>query len=140
MSIVGYSIAGIVLLFLIAQFAVVFVSKRKRGHPPGSLRGPLATAVASGKPTMVYFFSPSCGVCRSVTPVIAAMRREEPNIHSVDVSRDSETAKAFGVMATPTVVTVNGGIIEEVIVGAKPEGDYRQAMSKFRKEPRSKKK
>jgi thioredoxin 1 len=127
-TIVGYALGGFILLLVTAQMAVLLVSKRKRGRPPGTLHGSLARTVESGNPAMVYFFSPSCGVCRSVTPVISALRDEGCNVHTVDVSRDVETARAFGVMATPSVVTVKEGIIKDIIVGSKPENRYRAAM------------
>ncbi len=68
---------------------------------------------------LIYFMAPSCGMCRSTTPVIEALARTRPNVVSVDASQRPDLARALHVMATPAFVVLDGGRVEQVAVGAK---------------------
>lgn len=54
----------------------------------------------------LYFYSPTCGPCRNVTPKIDAAITGGANIRKVDVSTDTGRfiAKLFGVTSTPAYV------------------------------------
>lgn len=93
----------------------VWFSRRKIGQPAPAMPG-----APSVEKALYYFYSPSCGPCRAMTPVVKAMASEDPRVRAVDVSHDPEVAMRFGVMATPTVVLVAEGRIADVVVG--PQG------------------
>ena len=79
---------------------------------------PVPASVADQVPQdgIVWFHSPSCGPCKAMRPQVAAL--DDGQAWSVDVSQDLETARAFGVMATPTTVRVRAGRVLEVRTGA----------------------
>lgn len=77
---------------------------------------------------LVYFFSPTCGPCRAMTPVIRALSAEDPRVRAVDVSREPEVALRYGVLGTPTVVVVREGKVADVLVGARSEAQLRALL------------
>lgn len=116
-------------LFILLLFGVllglqklqVLRMTRKKGNPAPGLSGAYGEAVATGKPTLFYFYSPGCGACRSMTPLVSEYVGEGSRCFKVDVSRDMATAQAFGVMGTPSTVVVEKGMIRDFIVGPRPE-------------------
>ena len=70
---------------------------------------------------MIYFYSPSCGPCRSMTPIVDRLAQESDRVVKVDIQRDPETAHAFHVRATPTTILVKQQRVLDVVLGAKTE-------------------
>lgn len=116
-------LALFVALFFGFQYLTVFRMRLKRGKPAPNLAGAYAKAVKTGKPALFYFYSPGCGACRSMTPVVEGYTKKSTRCFKVDVSQDMNTARAFGVMATPSTVVVENGVIRDFLVGprAAPE-------------------
>ncbi|ROR35045.1 thioredoxin family protein [Inmirania thermothiophila] len=77
---------------------------------------------------LYYFHSPRCGPCRGVTPVVARLAAERGDVELVDVSAEPETARRFGVLATPAFVLVEGGRVVQVLVGAQSERRLRALL------------
>ena len=71
-----------------------------------------------GKRALVYFFSKSCGMCRSMTPQIEHFAGDHANVFLIDVVGAPELARSFAVMGTPTTVLVRDGKVERVWVGS----------------------
>ena len=107
--------------FLGFQYLSILRMKMKKGKPAPSLSGSYGKAVKSGETTLFYFYSPSCGACRSMTPVVERYAGRNDRCFKVDVSQDMETARSFGVMGTPSTVVVENGTIRDFIVGPRPE-------------------
>lgn len=106
-------------LALLVLIAALQISAWLRAKSTQGRAVPLS-AVGSGR-RLYYFFSPRCGPCRAVTPVIDRLATRHPNVFKVDVSADIEQARAFGVAATPTLMLVEDGRITRVIVGGASE-------------------
>ena len=118
--IILYIIGGVVILFLLLQFSMVFRMRLQKGKPAPSLSGRAGRAVQSGQKSLFYFYSPTCRACRQMTPVIDELAKKDKRIFKIDVSKDLATAKKFGVMGTPSTVLVEAGKIAEFLVGAQP--------------------
>ena len=95
--------------------------KLKKGKNAPELTGKYAKAVRSGKKTLFYFYSTNCGACKPMTPIIEQYTRKNPNYFKVNIQNDMDTARRFGVMGTPSTVIVEGGKIQEFLVGPVPE-------------------
>ena len=81
----------------------------------------MGKVVRKGRPALFYFYSPQCGACRVMTPVIKEMEKAGKDVFAIDISVDMATARKFGVMATPTTVQINKGIIEDILIGPRPK-------------------
>jgi thioredoxin 1 len=128
MMILVYIVLGIVLLFALMQFLIVFFAKRTKGNKITGLPGKLKMLEQKGSKGLVYFFSPSCRACTMQTPIIKSLQKNYKNIFDVDVSKDLQAAKIFGVKATPTTVVVKNGIIDEVFIGVKQKDFFEKYL------------
>ena len=125
-----YIIGGIVILFLGLQFFMIFSAKRTKGTKISGLSGSLKALEKNGSNGIVYFFSPSCRACTMQTPIIKSLQKKYKNIFDVDISKDMQTARVFGVKATPTTVAIKNGIIEEVFVGVKQQNIFETYLNR----------
>ncbi len=119
MMTVLYIIIGIVALFFLMQFSMVRMAKKTKGLKLSGLSGQLKNLENKGSKGLVYFFSPSCRACKAQTPMIKSLQKKHKYIYDVDISRDMNTAKVFGVKATPTIVVVKDGVVNDVLLGVK---------------------
>jgi len=72
-------------------------------------------------PVMVDFFSPTCGPCRTMSPLVDAMAREHVNtfiIAKVDTSKNQQIAMFFAIRGVPTFMFFKNGSLIEQISGA----------------------
>jgi thioredoxin 1 len=69
---------------------------------------------------LVYFYSPKCAPCRSMTPLIDQLSQQHPEeVFKVDVQQDLEAARSFNIRATPTTVLVKNNRVLDIALGAK---------------------
>lgn len=117
----GITLIGVFALFAGLQFFMLRRMRQAEGKPAPALDGEVGALVGSGGKALFYFFSPQCGACRAMTPVVKRLADEREGVFPIDVSRDLTVAQKFGIMATPTVILVDGGVVHSVLVGAQPE-------------------
>lgn len=115
--VVGGVVAGLVALMVLSRTLIVWKAKAQQGKPAPELSGPAKAWVRKGKRALFYFYSPACGACHAMTPVVQRLRKDHDGVFPVDVSQDMETARRFGVMATPTTVVVDHGVVARVLIG-----------------------
>jgi len=75
-------------------------------------------------PVVIDFYSPSCGPCRSLAPVIDGLARRFVGrvvIAKLDTSRHARSASGYGIRGVPTLLFFRDGKIIDQIVGAPPE-------------------
>lgn len=123
-----YVIAGIVLLFFTLQWLMVFQAKRSKGIKISGLQGRLKVLERNGSKGLVYFFSPGCRACKYQTPIIKELQSSNKNIFDVDISKDMNTARVFGIKATPTTIIVENGIVKQVLLGVKQKEDLKSYL------------
>lgn len=70
---------------------------------------------------LVYFYSPNCNACRYQGPVVENLRNKNYNTLSIDVSRDLQLARVFGVMGTPSIALMKENHIVDFFVGYQDE-------------------
>jgi methylamine dehydrogenase accessory protein MauD len=88
--------------------------------PSFQLRGIQSEAVAIGgpseRPTLLFFLSPTCPVCKKLIPVLKAMQRDERSRISVVLASDGEQAEHLrfvneqGLQAMPYVLSTDLGM------------------------------
>ncbi|MBF9014294.1 thioredoxin family protein [Oceanispirochaeta sp. M1] len=126
------TIVIVIALYFGFQYFMIFKMKQKKGKAAPELSGSYGKAVKNSKTSLFYFYSPSCGACRSMTPLVEDYTKNNPRCFKVDVSKDMETARAFGIMGTPSTVLVENGLITDFIVGPKPAGDFTRLLEMTR--------
>ena len=119
-TIVGVVIGAFVLLMVSMRVLIVLKIRKQKGKPAPKLEGARGKAMKRDRNSLFYFYSPKCGACRTMTPLVKQLSESNDGVFSVDISQDMATARAFGVMATPTTVIVKAGIVEDILVGPQP--------------------
>jgi thioredoxin 1 len=120
-----YIISAFVLLIFSLQFLTIIQAKKSKGKTIAGLQGKLKVLEKSGSKGLVYFFSPSCRACKYQTPIIKELQSTHKNIFDVDISRDMQTARLFGIKATPTTILVENGTVQKVLLGVKQKEDLK---------------
>ena len=88
----------------------------------------------AAKPVMVDFFSPTCGPCRMLAPVIDAMARKfygRVLIAKLDTSRNQMSAARYKIRGVPTLLFFKNGALVDQVTGALPEHDLVQLLNRF---------
>lgn len=125
-------IAGILVLFFGVQKFQMWKIQKNKGKDAPNLSGSYGEAIESGKPALFYFHSPSCGACRSMTPVIEEFTGDDSRCFSVNIAQEMSVAQAFGVMATPSTVVVENGIIRDFLLGQRPQQELQKLLTEAR--------
>ena len=99
---------------------VQFRARAMKGKPLPELPGKLGSSILKARSGLVYFFSPSCAACRTITPRIKDLARNNNNVFVIDVTDHLDLARAMRVMATPSTVEVASGRVIDVHVGMLP--------------------
>lgn len=125
MGTVGILLFGVLLSFVALMVGMqVMAGMRARaltGKPVPPLPGALGRRVTSSKSALVYFFSPGCAACRSLTPRVQALGRKNTSVFAIDVMQSMDVARALSIMATPSTVEIAGGKVVGFHVGSVPE-------------------
>lgn len=124
-----YIILAVVGFIIFMQIFMRVTTYLKKGKEITGIDGELGKKINAGEKLLVYFFSPTCGACKPVTPIIDSMKKENPNIYKIDVSQKPEVGRGFGVMGTPATIVVENKKIAEYILGAKPETFIRNLIN-----------
>ncbi len=104
--------------------ALILFSQWRMSRLGHGLRGQPAPVEARSHPqgVLYYFYSPRCGPCRAMGPVIDRVAEAHPDqVVKVDVGEEPQLAAAFRVAGTPTTMLIRDGRIIEVMLGAKPQ-------------------
>lgn len=117
MDYLPYLLLILATLPLLFQMRVLWRSRRLRGQPVPELESGVEAQLKQHDQALLYFYSPSCGPCRAMTPRIDQLAAQHGNVFKFDVAQSLDIARKFGVMATPTTVLVKDGKIAEAIPG-----------------------
>ena len=71
----------------------------------------------NGNKSILYFYTPACGACKTQAPIIDELKEEVNFVGKIDLSENIEASKEFGILGTPTTAIMKGNIVSELFVG-----------------------
>jgi len=84
------------------------------------------------KPVMVDFFSPTCGPCRMLSPVIDNMARQFAGrviIAKLDTTKNANIPSQFRIRGVPSLIFFKNGEKADQLAGAVPEATLAKLIS-----------
>jgi thioredoxin 2 len=88
----------------------------------------------ASKPVMVDLFSPTCGPCRMLAPIIDTMARKFSGrviIAKLNTSRNHLAATQYRIKGVPTMLFFKNGELVDQVTGALPEQELARLLEKF---------
>jgi len=83
----------------------------------------------SALPVLVDFYSPTCGPCRMLAPVIDTIARNFAGrllVAKLDTSRHQMAASRYQIRGVPTLLLFKNGSLVDQMVGAAPQAEIEQ--------------
>lgn len=119
MDTIFYIVIAIVGFFVFMRLMVGISGKMKKGKKIPPFSGEIGRKIQAGEKLLIYFYTPSCGACRAMTPVIEEMKKEKNNVYKINLAKERKIGQIFGVMGTPATVIVENSAIDQFILGAR---------------------
>lgn len=118
MDIVLYVLAGLSVTWA-AYMAYIWVAgKSAEGRPLEDLWESLPQVQAfAGQKGLLYCYSPNCGPCRSMSPIIDSLTAEGHPVAKLNIAEDPALARQLGVRAAPTLLLIEDQAIAQVVIG-----------------------
>jgi thioredoxin 2 len=86
---------------------------------------------SAGLPVVLDFYSPTCGPCQSLAPLLASLAGEYLGrviIAKIDTSRNGSGASRYGIRGVPTLVFFQNGKEIDRLVGLPDSGTLRAKL------------
>jgi len=83
-------------------------------------------------PVMIDFYSPTCGPCRTMMPIVHAMAPKFANraiVATLDTSRNPQVASFFNIRGVPSFLFFKNGALVDQIAGAVGDRALEQKLS-----------
>ena len=83
------------------------------------------------KPAIIDFYAVWCGSCRLTTPILAELAAEygdEIYVYKINIDKERELAKAFGIQSIPTFLFVPMDETPQLSMGALPKEAFKEAI------------
>ena len=92
-----------------------------------------ADVLNSAVPTLVDFWAPWCGPCKSIAPILEELAKEfggKLKVTKMNVDDNPRTPSSYNVRGIPNLVIFKNGKVLEQIVGAVPKETLVAAINK----------
>jgi thioredoxin 1 len=92
-----------------------------------------AQVLSATIPTLVDFWAPWCGPCKSIAPVLEELAKEfagKVQIMKLNVDENPRTPSMYNVRGIPNLVIFKNGEVVDQIVGAVPKDQLQAALTK----------
>ena len=102
------------------------------GLPPAATRaaGDPAAAAAAGEAVLLSFEASWCGPCRQMVPLVESVAAAGWPVRRIDVDRETDLVRRFGVTAVPCYVLVVKGRETGRIDGATTKADLERLLAR----------
>ena len=110
-------LVGFVGLMIFSNLMIIKRTNKLKGEPLPDLPGELGKQLKNAERAVLYFFSPNCAACRMLTPKFREMKEQGKPVHLINLRDQLDLARAMKIMATPTTLEIEKGLVVGVHVG-----------------------
>ena len=77
------------------------------------------SSISSKSRVIVKFGAPWCGPCKTITPILAEIAEENPelSIYEVNIEEEDDLVNEYGIRNIPTLIFFKDGSIKSKLVG-----------------------
>ena len=116
-----------ILFMLVSAVLPWWTARRAKGRDAARLQQVMGL---DNKRHLVYFWSPSCGHCKSMTLVINELMDSRDDVHAMNLVDQAALARELGVMGTPALAVINKGYVEQVQLGVRTQSQILNLLDK----------
>ena len=82
------------------------------------------------------FYADWCGPCQMMKPILEQVEKDHPEVEfrAINIDEEQELSEKYGVMSIPTLIIMDGDVIEETLVGMKSKAEIEAVIKKVEKE------
>jgi thioredoxin 1 len=108
----------VIAIFYLFQWFIIRKSKKLIGHKINLDKfKPDFAKKLNNKKIYLYFYTPSCSVCKTQTPIVEELKKENINIESIDATKDLDLANFFKIKAVPSIILISNNEIKQYLIG-----------------------
>ena len=110
----------IIVLMLILKFIMQKRAQKSKGKTVDlTIFDDQIKTLLKGEKSILYFYTPTCGACKTQVPIIDKLKEDLNFVGKIDLSKNNNASKEFGILGTPTTAIMKGNSIVEIFVGLK---------------------
>ena len=114
-----YIVVGLTVTWSVYLIYLQLATRAVEGRDAAPLLEAMPELARRDRRALVYCYSPRCGPCRVMSPVVEALRRENYPVFALDIAAHAGLAREVGVRAVPTVLVIDRGRIARSLLGAR---------------------
>jgi len=131
MELISYFFVVLVAIFLLLRLLPYYRARQLRGRSAPDFGKLLTDKQKTSPHLLIYFWSPQCVMCKAMSKIIDELIETRDDIIKIDVMQNIEISTGFGIMGTPSLVLVNDGKIEQMMVGAKTKSQITGILNRM---------
>jgi thiol-disulfide isomerase/thioredoxin len=122
----------IIIGFSALFFGYMFYMQKKAKQLEGEKINndiPILSKADLQKNLLIYAYSPTCGPCKSLSPMLDKLQAEGLNILKYDITSDMESTVQLNIRGTPTFMFIKNKQIDKIVLGGCKENKIREFLS-----------
>lgn len=114
--------------YVATQFWLVWRTRNQQGRRTPRLDDLLDPKVLEQPRLILYFWRPGCHVCGTTSMIVNPLLGRRPDIVKINALEERELVRRLRVPGTPTLVIIQEGRIERILVGSRNEQQIRDLV------------
>ncbi len=129
MNLLVYAVLGLIVTWVLYVLYIQVATRAVEGRSADLLYDTFpALKVMQGR-ALVYCFSPQCRPCGPMSAEVDSLAKDGAAVFKLDVTEHPALARELGIRATPTLILIEGGSVDRMLLGVKTARYMRQLIT-----------